>query len=162
MNLRKFLSVVLLLGTSVFTASAAGGDDKQALVLTLKSGERLSWFLEALPKLSFSATELYLETEDALVTYPLEEVENYTFSLLPTGIFSPRTDRQGAVNVTKNEVRFTRMQPGTVATVYTADGRKLQTVTIASDGSAVLSLAGLPVGTYIINYGVSTCKILKR
>ncbi len=159
---RKICTVALplLFGCLALPASAAD-EEKQALVLTLKNGETVSWFLEKRPKVSYSVSELLMEANGTTVTYPFEEVDRCTFAMLATGIASP-INKQGTVSVTQNELRFYGMKPGTVASVYSADGRKLQSVSIASDGTAVISLANLSAGTYIINYGVSTCKILKQ
>ncbi len=157
----RIAALSLLFACLALSASAAD-ENKQALVLTLKNGETVAWFLETQPKVSFSASELLLEAESTTVTYPLEEVGNYTFAMRTTGIHSIEKGTQGTVSVTQSEVRFAGMQAGTVASVYSADGRRLQTVSIASDGTAVISLAALSAGTYIINYGVSTCKILKQ
>ncbi len=160
---RKIRTIILSLLFGCFALpSLATDDNRQALVLTLQSGETISWLLEKQPKVSFSASELLMEADGTTVSYPLEDVKGYAFTMISTGIASPTVGQQGTVSVTQREVRFSGMQPGTVASLYSTDGRKLQSVSIDSDGTAVISLAALPTGTYIINYGVSTCKILKK
>ncbi len=159
----RVAALSLLLGLFALPAPAADEDEALALVLTLKNGETVAWFLEKQPEVSFTADELQMTVDGTTIAHPLEDVDKYTFSVLSvTGINSAEADKQGAVSLTQNEVRLAGMQPGTTVSVHAADGRTLQTATIAADGSATVSLAGLTAGTYIINYGVSTAKILKK
>lgn len=139
------------------------GDLEQALVLQLRDGSRVVYFLETRPKVTFEDGRLVLSASGMEAGYPLDQVRKYTFEMAdPTSVSVPGMVGTGGVQVTANGVYFTGLRVGTGVSVYTADGRKVSEVRAEADGGCRVSLQALPKGIYVIRNGVSTLKIMKK
>lgn len=161
MNIRflRLLSLSLILtGAQIGLADEA----KQALMLELRDGSRVAYYLESRPKVTFSGSDLCLSTFDVEVSYPFDEVRKYTFEMAdPTSVSAP-SGGSSAVQVHSDGVRFSGLSSGAEVSVYAADGRRVLVRRAGSDGSCSVSLETMPAGVYVIQYGKSNLKMMKR
>jgi len=138
---------------------AVGAETAEVLTLTLKSGQQVSFELSKRPEVTFAEEKLTIKAEEAQVEYTFAEIDGFGFETIETGI---RQLRNG-------EVRFRATGAGewTVdgcqgqMTVSDLSGKQCLVVSHTADGHAVLSLASLPAGVYIVNIGSETFKIVK-
>ncbi len=160
MKKRLFISMLFLLSCGV---EVWAQQSSQQLVVWQKSGEKMYFDLTEEPETTFEGTQLVIKTSKTTVFYQLENVLRYTFEGPMTAIDGPKLRpgeivfRQGA-----DQVAFEGLTDGTRIDVYTLDGKKLKSLTARGSQQAVVSLAGQPVGTYIIKVGDATYKFLNR
>lgn len=137
-------------------------DGKQALMLELKNGSRVAYYLDSRPKISFSASELLLSAFDVEVSYPFDEVLRYTFEESYATSVSNSMEKPVAVQIHEDEVSFSNLAPDTNVFVYTVDGRNVSTLRIGKSGNCRVSLENMPVGIYVIQYGKFNVKVVKK
>ena len=161
MNIR-FLHFLFLV--FVLTKPQVGLADKpkQALMLELRDGSRVAYYLESRPKVTFSGSDLCLSTFDVEVSYPFSEVRKYTFEMADPSSVSAHSGGSSAVRVLSDGVQFSGLSSGAEVSVYAADGRRVLVRRAGSDGNCSVSLAIMPAGVYVIQYGKSNLKIMKR
>lgn len=161
MNIRflRLLSLSLALSASQI---GLADEAKQALMLELRDGSRVAYYLESRPKVTFSDSDFCLSTFDVEVSYPFDEVHKYTFEMAdPTAVSAP-SGASSAVQVHSDGVRFFGLFSGEEVSVYAADGRRVLVRLVGSDGSCSVSLETMPAGVYVIQYGKSNLKMMKR
>ncbi len=139
-------------------------------VTWLNDGSRYAYALAEHPVVTYSNGELLLETNAHQVSYSADEVRKFTFSLsdiscdgeLPpaTGVSSLECQQQFCMQ--QGDVLFAGCRPGSAISVYTLDGKLLQTVTADANGNARLVTGTYPGGVYIIKTETITHKIIKR
>lgn len=149
---------VLLSGAMV----VRGTDLETALVLSFKDGTKMAYHLSARPVLSFKGSVLHVVSGDVTVDYPLDQVWKHTFEEVEASAVTERHAGVGVVRVVGNQVRFSGLPSGQAVSVYSADGRQVACYRVGGDGCGELSLQACPAGLYVIKYGKSTLKIMKR
>lgn len=155
----------LLLTVIVFVACfcAKAQSSSQKLVVWLNSGEKVYFDLARQPETTFADGKLMIATDNSTVYYHLENVLRYTYEGDLTAISSPKI-QPGQLRYSQgNDVmQFEGLPEGTRLELYSTDG-KLLSVHEAQDGKAtVISLSGMPTGTYILKANDATIKFLKR
>lgn len=156
--LRLLSLFLVLIGAQISLADEA----KQVLMLELRDGSRVAYYLESHPKVTFSGSDLCLSTFDVEVSYPFDEVRKYTFEMAnPTAVSAP-SGGSSAVQVHSDGVRFSGLSSGAEVSVYAANGRRVLVRRAGSDGSCSVSLEAMPAGVYVIQYGKSNLKMMKR
>ncbi len=148
-----------LLGTAT---PAFAEDEEQAMVLHLKDGSQVAYFLSSRPKLTFFDSKLTLKTVLAEVSYPTEELARYCFENTKPTAIGEVGNGQKAVRFEGDEIRLSGFASGEQLDVYATDGRKVASLRVGANGSATVSLQALPAGVYLIHHGVSTYKVEKR
>lgn len=80
----------------------------------------------------------------------------------PTGISSATTEAQQTLqlNVASSSLQLRGCQPGTDITIYDVSGKTVRQEVLPSDGT--ISIAGLPVGIYVLKAGSASVKFLKK
>lgn len=112
--------------------------------------------------LSFKGSVLHVVSGDVTVDYPLDQVWKHTFEEVEASAVTERHAGVGVVRVVGNQVRFSGLPSGQAVSVYSADGRQVACYRVGGDGCGELSLQACPAGLYVIKYGKSTLKIMKR
>ncbi len=152
------VSALLLHGIPTFAAD----DEEQAMVLHLKDGSQVAYFLSSSPKLTFADSQLTLKTVLAEVSYPTAALARYCFEMKSPTKIGEIENGQKAVRFEGNEIRVSGFPAGQQLEVYATDGRKVASQPVGANGNATVSLQALPVGVYLIHHGVSTYKVEKR
>ncbi|MBQ4386046.1 MAG: T9SS type A sorting domain-containing protein [Prevotella sp.] len=156
----KRLSIIFLL---VVTALAAQGQETQNLVVWQKNGDKVRFDLSEAPVTTFQDGQLVITTSTTTTYYLQENVVRYTYEGPMTPVEAPLVSageviyRQG-----RDQLSFDGLAGGTRLDVYSADGKRLATVTAREHERAVVSFSGYPTGTYVVRVGQSTYKFLKR
>lgn len=154
----KKLLVALLLSATLAPVSAQTAE--QALIVEMKSGKKVSFAFRDNPKLSFSGSNLVVNTHLYEFTYDVATIQCYLFGAAdPTDITLPTVD--GSI-VDGNQLLIRLGKAYTIVTVYAVDGKAVLTATTDEQGVANLSLVELPVGVYIVKIDNFSTKILMR
>ena len=158
----RFLRLLSLFLFFIEVQISLADEAKQVLMLELRDGSRVAYYLESRPKVTFSGSDLCLSTFDVEVSYPFDEVHKYTFEIVdPTAVSAP-SGGSSAVQVHSDGVRFSGLSSGAEVSVYAADGRRVLVRRAGSDGSCSVSLEAMPAGVYVIQYGKSNLKMMRR
>jgi len=154
-----FLFAILLAMPVVANAQT----DTQRLVVWLKSGQKVYHDLNDEPETTFSDGRLWLETDKVSVSYPLTDVLRYTFEgkLGPTSITKIRP---GELSFSQGDdmMKFEGLAEGTRLELYSVDGKLLGVQQVRAGEPSIVSLKGMPSGTYIVKVGEATYKFQKR
>ena len=138
-------------------------NNTKQLVVWLVNGQKVYHDLSDEPETSFSDGRLWLETNKVSVSYPLTDVLRYTFEgkLGPTSI---TTIRPGELSFSQGDdmMKFDGLAEGTRLELYSVDGKLLGVQQTHEGESSIVSLKGMPSGTYIVKVGEATYKIQKR
>ena len=130
---------------TVFAATASWADS--ALFLHQKSGGFVEFAFSEKPVVTYSAGRLVISVAEASVSYPLEDVEKFTFGEVD--------DQVTRITAPVNE----KPQP---TYIYSVDGKLMRTFKPGDDGKTSASLEGLPAGTYVVKNGKTNYKVLKK
>lgn len=130
---------------TLFAATTSWADS--ALFLHQKSGGVVEFAFSEKPVVTYNGNALVISVPDASVTYPLADVQKFTFG-----------------EVDENVTRITapvneKPQP---TYIYSIDGKLMRTLKPGEDGKTSASVDGLPAGTYVIKNGKTSYKILKK
>ncbi len=151
-----------LLSFLSLSLSAFADEEEQALVLHLKDGSQVTYFLSSRPKLSFDAGMLKLATSQVEVSYPVTNLKRYTFEMKDLTAIVGVGNTGQMIRIEDNEVRFSGFASGELLEVYAADGRKVASSSVGANGNAIVSLQDLPAGVYMVHHGLTTYKIVKK
>lgn len=154
-HLFRRASATLLCALAMATASA----QVKYLIVSRTDGSEASFAIADNPVIKNSASELTVETTDAMITVPFEELDSYSFS-----------ETVGVEEITAGEshsyrngqVTFNGLKPGSEIYVYALDGREVMRGAADADGYSSLDLRGLGTGVYIVRTGTSSFKFIVK
>ena len=164
----------LILTTNTGIVEYAAGDVRKFtfepiyyFVAWLNDGSRTAYALGQHPVVTYTNGELLLSTQHEQVAYTAGDVRKFTFSAsdiscdAPTSVTSPLEQGQ-QFSLQQGNVHFSSCRAGSPISLYTLDGKLLQTVAADADGNARLATGSYPAGVYIIKTETITHKIIKR
>ncbi len=164
--MKKGLLLLITFVLSLFPSSLWAQEDpsQQRLVVWLKSGEKVTYQLDKMPRPTFVGTQLTIATNSgASVSYPLSAVLRYTYEGTITAIESLSANPNELRFSQNNEaMKFEGLPEGTRLEIYAMDGKLLTTQSVEKGKPSIVSLKGQPTGTYIVKAGNTTFKFLKR
>ena len=119
-----------------------------ALVVHQKSGGTVMYAFREKPVVTYSESYLVISVEGAQVSYPLSDMQKFTFADVPEDQITLITAPASVVP-----------QP---TYIYSIDGKLMRTLQPNENGTTSASVEGLPTGTYIIKNGKTTYKVAKK
>lgn len=156
----KCLAVVSVMAWSA-APQALAEELKDCLVVHKVGGAQVSYVLEDTPVVTFDAENMHIAANALTDDHKLAEVERFTFEKSS----SLATVRPGdsRITVTDREVILEGFTPAASASITDMNGRVTQTVGIDGSGMAVLTIADLSTGVYIVSTtDGKTFKIIKK
>ena len=157
MRLTLITTTIILLLT-IFGINTA---NSQTLVIWQKDGSKVYYSLDEQPKTTFTTEDLVITTNSATINYPLAKIQRYTYEGGSLGINDIKA--QGvAISHHGEDIIVIGLPIGKSISIYSIDGKRLQSK--QSDGSnrQTLSLNELPTGFYIIKAETINYKFMKR
>lgn len=128
-------------------AAASISQAETALIVHQKSGGTVEFAFREKPVVTYSEGYLVISVSEASVSYPLSDMQKFTFGEL-----------------SDNYTRITA--PVEVAPqptyIYNISGILVRTLQLSEDGSTPATIDGLPTGTYIIKNGNTNYKVIKK
>jgi len=161
---QKFYSLLLLLALAV-TAHAA--DKQWCLVVESAGGETIAIGADLKPVIKTVADgyELcYGETVTAFTWSQLKKVtvQETEADVNTTPVEDVKIVSEPSFRVAPGEIRIEGAEPGSVAQIYSLNGRQAQSTRVGDDGFVSLDTTALPAGIYIIKTNKSSFKIVKK
>jgi len=154
--MKRFL-IILLAVAAVFAAKA----DDQFLQIWQADGQVAIINLDEQPITKYADGNLIITTTQTTITYPLEKVRKYTYVSVVDGIEGQQV-MNAVLSKDGETLTFTNMKPQTAIALYNVFGQLLHQVSTPQSGKAVISVATLPVGVYVVKVNGVTYKISKR
>lgn len=156
--MKKFLLFCMLL-----VAYGAQAADNRLLVVETAGGERVTFELAASPRITFSNQTMLITSSAASHSFEMADVARYYFETTPVGVSTLQKESLHIRYAGGDEI----VLPGRKSTddirLYAADGRQMPAAVSNGAEGAVVTLAQLPKGIYIISVNNSqTVKIYKR
>ncbi len=151
----KKLFTTLLVALGVFVSASASNE---ALNLKMKDGSVHSFILAEKPVITMGNGKLNVTTDAATATYDLYDVSEYAFGNA-TGIANVKASTGFSRN--GDNIVFHGVDSGKVR-VYSLAGVAVRTEIHNANGDAVVSLANLQSGVYVIKASGTSIKINKK
>ena len=156
--MQKRLLFIMFLLAGVVTGIYAD-NDANALVVNHKSGTQTVFAFAQKPIITFRGEALVINSNDkAEFTISMADVKNYTFGTASTGIDEVKV--AGNTHIIKNgHVVFKGMKAGQTVSIYSVDGKLLNSVKADGEGIADIELNTLSKGIFIVKCAQSQIKI---
>ena len=156
--MKRFL-LLLIAGVLVSVTSKASN---KVLQIWQADGQIVTISLNEEPVTTYSEGNLIITTISTTITYPLEQVDRYTYVTenmsegdgVPDGI-------KGILSNDGETLTFKGLKSISGICIYSASGQLIRTVKANGDKVAV-SLSQLPTGVYLVKANGVTYKISKR
>ena len=150
------LSIILLL-----TLFCSGTLRAQKLIIWQKDGSKVSYKLDDKPKTTFTTDELVITTTTATISFPLSQIQRYTYDNLKTNVDNVKVkgisiSQHGDIVIVKG------LEKGNSVIVCSVDGKQLMAKKSDGSDSLTLSLSKLSAGVFVIKANEVTYKFSKR
>ncbi len=158
------MAVCIAFGFCCNSRASAQNPDQQQLVVWLRSGEKIVYYLNKMPQTRFQGSNLLITTNVGnTVTYPLSQVLRYTYEGIVDSV-DGTSDRQNVrFSPDGSAVTFENLPDDVPVELYSTNGQLLERRTQnASDGKVTVSIRDKSRGVYIVKAGRQTIKLIKR
>ena len=149
--MRKLLLVVLIF--MLQTLAVAG--NVQYMNLTVNKAP-VTFALAEKPVVTYTNDELTVTTTREKVSVKMTELQEWTFSDVPTAIDHTQIAEP---QLLQGKALLGQLKPGSKAELYNYKGEVVRSVVVNSEGEAQLEYGSLPSGVYLIKTVAYTIKI---
>ena len=161
--IRKILLAIALLPLTGWAQGVLSGDGDAQLVVWLRSGEKVVYYLAESPVTKFSGSQLIISTANVTVPYDRNNVLRYTYeNVVYQGIDVQPGERRVQVEPDGNSVTFRGLQDGTLVSVYTVNGTQVEQLRATCGQPLTVTLNNRPMGVYIVKAATETIKLRKQ
>lgn len=131
------------------------------LVIWAKDGTKVAYALAEKPKITFTESELVVNTNNVEVNYDLDKMSRFTYeSGSSTGITDLKSD--GTFRFQDEALVFPALSANSTISVYSLNGSLVFKKTVQTAGEYAFPLSNLNAGVYLVNVNGLTYKIVKR
>ena len=162
---QKFYSLLLLLAVTL----AAHAQEKQwCLVVESASGETIAIGANVKPQIATTASGYELKYGEEVTAFTWSELKKVTLEEAVPSVSTaikevPMADPAvPSFHAAPGEIVINGAETGSVARIFSLNGRQAQSARVGEDGSVSLSTQGLPAGIYIVKTNKSSFKIIKK
>lgn len=157
--MKQLLLFVLAFSGWLAAPAFAAGDG--AVVVETKSGEKVTFYYEAQPEITFADANVEIKSSEQSVVYAMNDVAQIKFDDTIAGID----------DVSKNETRFTfsgtqliieGLAPQSKIAVFATDGKMWKEGTADANGKVTMAMGELTRGVYVIKTNKVSYKIVKK
>lgn len=151
---------IILLLLSFFCLSSIA-EETTHVVVWAKDQSRVAYALDGNPKITFTETELVIESRGTKVNYPLESMDHLTYEAHPSSIKDLRSDKE-LIRLEGESLLFPSLKANSTMSIYSTDGILVLRKNILQEGEYAFPLSLLPTGVYLVNVNGLTYKIVRR
>lgn len=141
-------------------SDASTRNQDYCLVVWQKSGSVATYLLKTHPCIKYKDGIFRVVSDEVEIVYSVEHVRKFTLNDaddLDDGIETlAESDEQ------PHSFSLDKARPGSIVSIYEANGRNLGTYTVGADGQMRYSLDNYPAGIYLIKSESTTIKIIKK
>lgn len=167
--MQKLYSLLLLFALACGTNAYAAEQVAQwCLVVESSGGETIAIGADLKPVIATTAEGYELKYGDVITSFTWNQLKTITMeetiadaNLTPVESVEEPV-QQTTFNVAPGEVRIEGATPGSIAQIFSMDGRQVSNARVGENGSVSLSTSGLPKNLYIIKTNKTTFKLLKK
>lgn len=135
---------------------------QNTLTIHQKSGGQISFGFDDKPVITYTDNYIVLKTTKTNVQYPLESLLKITFNETETAV-KPVVDAKAPIlSLDSYAVNIAGAKAGVKVTVYSADGKSVNSYKTSPDGDVSFSIADLTEGVYIIKSENLSIKVIKK
>ncbi len=142
--------------------AGAQSQSKDAMVVETKGGERVEFYFDQKPEMTFQDEYVNIAAGEQTVQYAMADVTRVYFQEgTGTGVSSAKAESVRFF-FGGDQLRAEGLTPGTQVSVYTVGGTLAAKAGAGSDGTATLSTAGLSKGVYLVKANKVSYKFVKK
>ena len=147
----------------LISAQQVNSDPEYNFVVWLHDGGKVSFPLEAHPKVTHSDGTLVVSSEESRVEYAHSSVRKFTIEEVSGEVSGVGVaEREAQWHRQGDAMVFSDCTSGESVAIYDAKGHLLQRHTIASDGTLQIPLHSFVEGMYIVKTENITYKFIKK
>jgi hypothetical protein len=136
---------------------------QNTLTIHQKSGVQISFGFDDKPVITYTDNYIVLKTTKTNVQYPLESLLKITFNETETAVKPVVSDAKAPIlSLDSYAVNIAGAKAGVKVTVYSADGKSVNSYKTSPDGDVSFSIANLTEGVYIIKSENLSIKVIKK
>lgn len=156
--MKKLLLLLLLLPICLSTMAE---EYKTHLVVWAKDQSKVAYALDDEPKITFTETELVIESKTFKVSYPLEDMDRFTYESQSSGIKDLQTEKK-TFQIEGESLIFPSLKANSSVALYSLNGTLILKKTIKEAGEYSFPLSNLMTGVYMVSVNGITYKVMKR
>lgn len=139
---------------------------QNAVVVHQTNGQIVNYFFIQKPKVTYVGDCLVMSTTENIVQYSLRSLSKIEFadvddSAIIDNVQHPTTNKGLIFSFRKGSISATNAQAGAKVLLYDTEGKCLMEKTADEQGRCTLSTETLSRGTYVIQIGQASYKIVK-
>lgn len=134
---------------------------KTHLVVWAKDQSKVAYALDDEPKITFTETELVIESKTFKVSYPLEDMDRFTYESQSSGIKDLQTEKE-TFQIEGESLIFPSLKANSSVALYSLNGTLILKKTIKEAGEYSFPLSNLMTGVYMVSVNGITYKVMKR
>ena len=158
--MKKLLLLLLLLLLPICLSTMAE-EYKTHLVVWAKDQSKVAYALDDEPKITFTETELVIESKTFKVSYPLEDMDRFTYESQSSGIKDLQTEKE-TFQIEGESLIFPSLKANSSVALYSLNGTLILKKTIKEAGEYSFPLSNLMTGVYMVSVNGITYKVMKR
>lgn len=132
-----------------------------ALQLHLKDGSLQTFLISSKPSLTIADGTLSVKSVQTEFSCQLGQVDYYDF---PSEIDMSveKIGSKAAIRMNGDCICFSGLNGNAKVAVYTPAGKKIRDVATDGQGNVTIDISSLPQGTYVVNVGNYSTKVIKK
>lgn len=136
---------------------------QNTLTIHQKSGVQISFGFDDKPVITYTDNDIVLKTTKTNVQYPLESLLKITFNETETAVKPVVSGAKAPIlSLDSYAVNIAGAKAGVKVTVYSSDGKSVNSYKTSPDGNVSFSIADLTEGVYIIKSENLSIKVIKK
>lgn len=156
----KKLYLILFLLCLCLSVMAEG--ENTNLVVWSKDGHKVAYALSETPKLTFTETDLVIETSKVTVNYNLENLARFTYEGGEEEAIRSLETGDNTFRFDGDMLLFPSLAAGSNVSIHSLSGAQIINKTIQTAGEYSFPLSHLDAGVYVVVVNGLTYKILKK
>ena len=153
---------LLMLLMLCLCVSAKAEGEKTHLVVWAKDGRKVAYALSETPKLSFTETNLVIQTSKLTVNYNLADMARFTYATSEDAAIRSLETGDNTFSFDGDMLLFPSLQAGSTVSIHTPGGLLVLSRTVAAAGQYSFPISHLDAGVYLVSVNGLTYKIVKR
>ncbi len=141
---------------------ALAGEVKSALVIWTKDGNKVVYALAEKPKITFSDKEILLMTPDINVSFPLSNLNRFTFLNSDEVAITNIINDDPVINMDKDQLVFQSLKENSIVAIWSLNGTEILRKTVHKTGCYSFYIGNLPNGVYIVSLNGLNYKLIKK
>lgn len=153
----KQLFLLFLFVFSVLNVFAE--EQEKQLVVWNKDGSKVAYSLGETPKITFSTDQVLIESNEVLITYPLEKLLRFTYEISDNTSIENVTNDQMCFQYNKDSFRFHGLKENSNVSIYAMNGTLIFRKNIEKNCDFIYPISHLKSGVYIVDINGLSYKI---